>query len=298
MRIARTGRLVPTAARGHVTGRHRHVINLRLSDTDGAYLVSLVTRRADWTELALELVDDGIAPEWSTLVAVDDGTAATITDGHVDLGSRRVALPARSAGTSVAATPPGPRPIESWSPEDVAALRRALLPFAETGFTGLVAGTGAGDGSSGDADPFRRRARTRLLEAARTGSRVPIDLSGMVGLGAGFTPAGDDFVSGAILAELVLPGPVAAGTVPRVDRDSIRRSLSRTTPGGASLLRVSLAGWPPAYQVAIVDDLRRGDLTGAVDRARRHGHSSGLDALAGFVWATDPYRFDRQRGRV
>ena len=91
MRIARTGRLVPTAARGHVTGRHRHVINLRLSDTDGAYLVSLVTRRADWTELALELVDDGIAPEWSTLVAVDDGTAATITDGHVDLGSRRVA---------------------------------------------------------------------------------------------------------------------------------------------------------------------------------------------------------------
>jgi hypothetical protein len=123
----------------------------------------------------------------------------------------------------------------------------------------------------------------------------------LIGLGIGFTPAGDDFVSGVILGQTMRGGMLPSAA----DRAAVRNRLRSTTAGGASLLRVALYGAPPAYQMEMVDALATGRVAAALAIARGHGHSSGLDALSGLLWrlrAADSTSgsdiFDKQRRRV
>jgi hypothetical protein len=127
-----------------------------------------------------------------------------------------------------------------------------------------------------------------------------------VGLGIGFTPSGDDFISGALLTDIFLRTAVAGGTsseghasvpngatetagatgteAPHLNTGAIRRSLRKTTSGGATLLRLALAGKPPGYQLQILAALIQGDVNRIIAIAHSHGHSSGLDALTGIIW--------------
>lgn len=137
-----------------------------------------------------------------------------------------------------------------------------------------TAGGGADPAGGG---PFVRRAATLLREQGA---------AALVGLGPGLTPAGDDFLSGMLLAR-DMADRTDAGSATPLDRTAINAALRRTVPAGASLLRLALAGYPPVYQTSIVDALAAGDVETAVAHALAHGHSSGLDALAGFLFVFD-----------
>jgi hypothetical protein len=100
-------------------------------------------------------------------------------------------------------------------------------------------------------------------------AELPAVLASIVGLGPGATPAGDDFVCGALLACELAGVPVNASP--------IEQRLQATTAAGASLVWLAVRRSYPAY---VVDAL-------SADRPERivnHGATSGTDTLAGIMW--------------
>ena len=113
----------------------------------------------------------------------------------------------------------------------------------------------------------------------------------LLGLGAGLTPSGDDFVGGAFFARAALArmsGDNADGWGRAAA--TIRTAAARAThPISAALLSDLLAGhgWEPMHD--LVRALACGNDRAAADAARRltHlGHSSGWDLLAGVLAGT------------
>ena len=263
------GTLVPSEFSATVAGRHEGIVNLLLSDHAGPYLVSLLRDSRHWTELGVLLGAD----QWHRLSTLTAGAVVMRDpDGKIQLPHSRTVLSSFHRHRSV------PRRGADLPRPDRATLKRcrtALLErYSDIGFVSLLArGKAPNDG-----DAFVRRARTRLAAAPDAG---PKSLSAIIGLGPGMTPAGDDFISGVLLAQSIIH---RAGLSER-DGKTVLGALNRTTPAGASLLRLATADLPPAYQCAIVEALAVGDCDAAVDRAREHGASSGLDALSGLLWA-------------
>ena len=111
-----------------------------------------------------------------------------------------------------------------------------------------------------------------------------LDLSGLVGLGVGFTPSGDDFICGALAATDSMRAVAAS---PGLEVGPILDRLSTTTLAGATLLSLAGAKSFPAYLVQFVSQLIESKMSGvedAVHMAIGHGATSGTDALVGFLW--------------
>ena len=168
-----------------------------------------------------------------------------------------------------------------------------------------------GEAPFGD-DRFIAVAR-RCIDAAVDTADTPWEaLSDLVGLGIGMTPSGDDFVVGFLAAKAV----VGRGWPSWEARQLLEGRAAGTTPAGATILRQALRGQFPAYLVDFALGLaavahangetcgrpRRGSgctdpveqsevqaagrpsISHLVEAAAAHGHSSGLDALTGFVF--------------
>ncbi|HJM43691.1 MAG: DUF2877 domain-containing protein [Nitrospinota bacterium] len=117
---------------------------------------------------------------------------------------------------------------------------------------------------------------------------------GLIGLGPGLTPAGDDFLGGCLTAlrcaengggfetsELNRAAAeirdLAAGRTPLISEALLRRAVEGASAESVHrLLTAILSGSGPAEP---------GVLGSAVRDLARHGHSSGWDALAGVAWA-------------
>jgi hypothetical protein len=140
------------------------------------------------------------------------------------------------------------------------ALSQALLTMARPGSQALVGGLAAGDG-----------------EQAMTGARA------LAGLGGGLTPAGDDFIVGALLAAWAgLYGPGTAALGPGV----AGAAVPRTTTLSAAYLKAAAQGeciaqWHALFRAQQREDL--GATRAAVGALVSIGHTSGADALAGFL---------------
>lgn len=112
----------------------------------------------------------------------------------------------------------------------------------------------------------------------------------LAGLGGGFTPAGDDFLMGVIYAlwsRLAREPALAAG---RVIADA---AAPRTTTVSAAYLRAAAAGAAGDGWHDLVDALVGGDdrsIEAAVTQLARIGHTSGADALAGYVTGLEAFR--------
>jgi hypothetical protein len=139
-----------------------------------------------------------------------------------------------------------------------------LQERAKEGAAQLVAALGSGHGA---------------LESA---------VAALAGLGGGFTPAGDDFLMGAMLAcWATRPSVEASGT----GRTIAGAASPRTTTASAAWLAAAARGeasWP---WHDLVDSLASGDSTGITRSARdilETGHTSGEDALAGFLYSIQP----------
>jgi hypothetical protein len=104
----------------------------------------------------------------------------------------------------------------------------------------------------------------------------------LAGLGSGLTPSGDDFIVGVLYALCLLhpTDAVPLGTA------IARRAAPRTTRLSAAWLNAAAHGEAGSLWHALIDALTVGDdasLQIAVMDLLRVGHTSGADALAGFV---------------
>lgn len=110
----------------------------------------------------------------------------------------------------------------------------------------------------------------------------------LLGMGAGLTPSGDDFVGGAFFARATLAALGGTdGERWRGAATAVRMAAAAsTTPISAALLGDLLDGhgWAPLHDLAAA--LAAGDAAAVETHVRgltRLGHSSGWDVLAGFA---------------
>ena len=149
----------------------------------------------------------------------------------------------------------------------------------------------SGSETSGCLPPLMRVARPRIARFERwmsslldarhapvTESREAVE--GLIGLGPGLTPSGDDFLVGA-LAVLDAVGEHEA-------REAMARAILEalpglTTPLSACFLRAAAAGHVGENLHQVVSLLIAGKVDAAIAVAEEIGHSSGWDMVAGIL---------------
>lgn len=195
-----------------------------------------------------------------------------------------------------AAHPPA-RPIPAIN--RLAHAHRACAGHLERIRTGR--GSGPGPGALAGSAPSRllgRAARSlgEALEdlagiAAETPSTPPAlarSVAGLIGLGPGLTPAGDDFLCGLLAAARGLEATGSARVLGSATllRQAVTENLARTGDISATLLRGALAGHWPAPLVDLATGLARDSEEESLQALAALcclGHSSGADMAAGFL---------------
>ena len=131
-------------------------------------------------------------------------------------------------------------------------------------------------------------------------------LSGLVGLGPGSTPSGDDFITGVLLGEetlRLLPSTEAKAVAGdqknrvacSIEKEDLWFAMNRTNDAGRTLLWQALQGFFPEYLIEAVrsvsDAEGKEEIVIAVERAVGSGATSGTDALVGFLFCfeRDPH---------
>ncbi len=171
---------------------------------------------------------------------------------------------------------PDERPVRSARPD------RSFIGRAAAGAEALARGLRSGAG-----------------EALREGARL------LAGVGGGLTPAGDDFIVGAMLAAWAgLAGPGAESRCPAI----VEAAAPLTTALSAAFLRAAARGecseqWHTLFESLAVGQigdwrLEIGDWTPCVEigGVLAVGHTSGADALAGLLWVYNGGRPTARRG--
>jgi hypothetical protein len=252
---------------GSVLSVHRSAVNIRRPD---GLLVSVVTEPGGMTAMGV-LAPGFSAPGAAGRKAWSDGGSIGVAGApRIDLGraapwSGRVR---RGPVTEAPALAAAAQALGALGPGEGLAPLLEARPVAE--------------------DPLHRTARRALAEwCGSTGSLAPL-----VGLGPGLTPAGDDFLTGLLLADELarrgrLPGRRAAILRMR-DRADLEAGLCGTSAPGRTLLVQALVRRYPAYLLDLVDALSGAptaeEVAGAIARATGHGATSGSDAAAGLLW--------------
>jgi hypothetical protein len=128
---------------------------------------------------------------------------------------------------------------------------------------------------------------TRAVESLRAGwegnlAKLQDAVTQLAGLGSGLTPAGDDFLTGAMLwAWLAHPSPLAFCCA------VAEAAAPRTTTLSAAFLRAAARGECSAAWHQLLAALGTGtesELATAICQVLAHGATSGADTLAGFIW--------------
>jgi hypothetical protein len=170
-----------------------------------------------------------------------------------------------------------------------ALLRKSLLTEGKKGgLLGLVH-------PIDDNNMFVKKAR-ELLDGVSIGSDSPPLVKGLsrfLGLGIGFTPSGDDFISGALLAERILSlfSTRTKKCFFHIEREEIMKNLGKTSYAGKTLLSPALHGHFPSYLLDLSRGLARAshldEMIKVVRGAVSHGETSGTDATVGLSWYLD-----------
>jgi hypothetical protein len=188
--------------------------------------------------------------------------------------------------------------VREFDAERISILKEAfLLKGRGGGFFGLLHGDGSSNPFADRAVRVLSRVRKAPLRSVRLGG-----LSGLVGLGPGSTPSGDDFIAGVLLGEealkLLQPAEakaVAHNLAPVIPspegKEELRLALNRTNDAGKTLLWQALQGRFPNYLIetlrSVSDAGGKQDIVNAVEKAVGRGATSGTDALAGFLYSME-----------
>ena len=172
------------------------------------------------------------------------------------------------------------------------ALVRAASSFDGDRGLGAVIGANAGDRDA--EDPLLRAARPAiaaledwLSRALSSGAGGPptVAAQGLIGLGPGLTPSGDDFIGGAMI---VLHGLGRSDVAARLADWALPLAVRRTGKISAAHLACAAAGEGAAALHAAIGSLCIEGAPGLVQCLHdidAIGHSSGWDALAGAACA-------------
>ena len=188
--------------------------------------------------------------------------------------------------------------VKGWSASTVPLLREALLLKGRDG--GLL-GVLRGDEPN---NPFVALAMKVLSEVQSAPSRAIRHkaLFGLVGLGPGSTPSGDDFIVGVLLGEEALRVLRSKGAKEVADRrtamipwakekEGLWVATDRTNDAGKTLLWQALQGRFPNYLIetlrSVADARGTQEVGDAVERAVGCGATSGTDALTGFLFSME-----------
>lgn len=137
----------------------------------------------------------------------------------------------------------------------------------------------AGELAFAAADPQLLLLAAGLAES--DANALAIAANALAGLGPGLTPAGDDYLVGVVHGLYATrPEPKAA----RLSQTIAEAAAPRTNTLSAAWLRAAARGEASAHWHALVDALAAGGpLEPALLRIIDTGHTSGADALAGFM---------------
>lgn len=244
-----------------------------------------------------------LAPMRASIYIVIDGEIAWLAGPGDVMHPRAVLLSERPdprglvAGDSVSVPLSAVRP---WHPpvlvrdrRAAAALRRGAERLTKTILTlGDPTGFGAWLAARPLAFPLSGAGKLADALASALAANDPVgaaeSAAPLLGLGAGLTPSGDDFVGGAFFARATLAQlGEAHGVLWRRAAATVGRTASGAThPISEAILRDLLEGhgWSPLHELARA--LASDDESAAAEaasRLTRLGHSSGWDLLAGFV---------------
>lgn len=254
-----------------VRAEHSHGVSLGMRRSEDAIFMStpgigllpahIVVRARD-LERVLDAIDDSDAS------AFDSGDALTL---RLDVEGVRAFRPMLT---------PRPQSIESaHARANIAAVARWLRASA------LPLGLGA---TASELLAPRGRWRKLLVDLHCDSASAARTLRALVGLGAGTTPAGDDFATGVIAHAWATEGwnaPVIAAM------RSLEAELPRlTTDAGATYIRAAARGEFGSHLIEWVRALPRVSASRALTLALRvagHGATSGCDTLVGFIAAAE-----------
>lgn len=175
---------------------------------------------------------------------------------------------------------PGP-----WSPATLAAGLATLYEY--TAAYDLTEGLAALAGPVSDGDnPVIRAARPSLTALrgwieTNDGGQPPPDAIGLIGLGTGLTPSGDDFIGGALIA---LRAFGRSNTADLLARWVLPLAAEKTGKISAAHLACAAMGEGAAALHDVIVEICAEDrpgLKGSLPAIDAIGHSSGWDALAG-----------------
>jgi hypothetical protein len=125
-----------------------------------------------------------------------------------------------------------------------------------------------------------------LGESVRAGALEPARgaMAGLVGLGCGLTPSGDDFLCGFVTAGHCHSDRVHLPFLGEMKRQ-VLDCLAGTNAISATLLRCAAEGKISGALHDLAQALQGGrDLAGALARLCAFGHSSGMDIATGFLY--------------
>ena len=257
-------------------------------------VINLISREGQLISVCTRTLDD--AP-WSVRIDLDDWSGHDLSEGDTVeiVGDSRTISPQRSLVIDA-------RTAIKWD------ARSTSLPHAPASSVVievleevLRAGGVAGGAVAASAavDPFAAVVAHRLAEgieriahaeATGDGPALTVAVRGMLGLGPGLTPAGDDVLTGLLLTAsrpdsrvTLLPGAVT--DVLSVDPECTN-VLSRTTllaaaRGGARQSLIDLLGCVGAHCPPSPESLA--ELRAACERVIAIGHTSGSDLLSGIL---------------
>jgi hypothetical protein len=182
-------------------------------------------------------------------LALRPGQSADVTDRHLTIDAVRFTLDRSETWRPAAlpACPPRARLVE---------ICRVLHGQAEA--WGLARA------------PFEQAARARIAQ---------FGLCGLIGLGPGLTPSGDDFLSGALATLDALGEHEAHAALAR----TVEANLSSTSALSAALLLAAAARHVGEHLHGMVSSVLTGDIDTVLAIAGNVGHSSGWDMLAGIT---------------
>lgn len=255
--------LPATASRAYVHSRHRHVVNVLVP---GDRLLALATADLDDAPCTVRLSG------WPIL-------AERI--GSRLLVSRRELRFADGLAVALASK-------NRWLAErvDLGRLRTDALAAARDALRGAVSdpSTAFGRASAGLLADRIRVLRARLLNA-EDDSRIADAVTGLVGLGEGLTPAGDDVITG--LAFFAAQRGMRLGSRLPAIRRAVVAGRERTTLLSATTMTAALDGRGRQRLHDLAAAIRNGRTEPAVPAVLAIGHSSGSDLLTGSALALD-----------
>jgi len=247
----------------------------------------LSTPGGEVLSLVLPAVDDGplnvvVEGEPGAFSGLAQAMRARLRDGQLTVGHVRVPL------AGAATWEPRPewerlRAAGAAAPARLEQLREVALARASRDSLLLLLAPhgGSGGGARPRAEVETARAAAADLAAGRAGDPARLEAAAwrLAGLGGGLTPAGDDFLVGAMLRAW-LEGPAPGAFCQAI----AGVAAPRTTLLSAALLRAAARGECSAPWHRLLAALESGAPPApAVDAILAHGHTSGADALAGFL---------------